>query len=155
MIAMGAGGLDVALAMGGQPFFLAMPKVVGVHLSGRLQPWVSAKDIILELLRRLTVKGGVGKVIEYFGEGVKTLSVPERATITNMGAELGATTSVFPIDEITREFLKAQGREADWSGRTPDPDCGYDEKIEIDLDELEPMIAKPHMPDNVVKVSGR
>ena len=153
MLAIGAGGLDVAVAMGGGPFSLTFPKVVLVELKGKLQPWVSAKDVILELLRRLSVKGGVGKIIEYGGEGVKSLSVPERATITNMGAELGATTSVFPSDEITREFLKAQGREADWSGLTPDPDCGYDEKIEIDLDELEPMIAKPHMPDNVVKVS--
>ena len=152
MIAMGAGGLDVALPMGGQPFFLAMPKVVGVHLSGRLQPWVSAKDIILELLRRLTVKGGVGKVIEYFGEGVKTLAVPERATITNMGAELGATTSVFPIDELTRSYLKAQKREQVWIPMSADPDAVYDEVIEIDLSRLEPLIAKPHMPDKVCKV---
>ncbi|MBI3016012.1 MAG: aconitate hydratase [Candidatus Tectomicrobia bacterium] len=152
MIAVGAGGLDVALAMGGQPFFLTTPKVVGVHLSGRLQPWVSAKDIILELLRRLTVKGGVGKIIEYIGEGVKTLSVPERATITNMGAELGATTSVFPSDEVTRAYLRAQKREQSWVPLSADPDAAYEEVIEIDLNRLEPLIARPHMPDNVCKV---
>jgi aconitate hydratase len=152
MIAIGAGGLDVALAMGGEPFNLNMPKVVNVKLSGKLQPFVSAKDVILELLRMLTVKGGVGKIYEYTGEGIKTLSVPERATITNMGAELGATTSVFPSDEVTRAFLKAEGRENAWKELVPDADASYDEVIEINLNELEPMIAKPHMPDQVVKV---
>lgn len=152
MIAIGAGGLDVALAMGGEPFNLNMPKVVNVKLTGKLQPFVSAKDIILELLRRLTVKGGVGKIFEYTGEGIKTLTVPERATITNMGAELGATTSVFPSDEITRAYLKAQGRENVWKELKPDPDAPYDEVIEINLNEIEPLIAKPHMPDQVVKV---
>lgn len=152
MIAIGAGGLDVALAMAGEPFNLTMPKVVNVRLTGKLQPFVSAKDIILELLRRLTVKGGVGKIFEYSGEGIKILTVPERATITNMGAELGATTSIFPSDEVTLEYLKAQGRETAWREIGPDPDAEYDEVIEINLDELEPLIAQPHMPDNVVKV---
>ncbi|GMR04839.1 MAG: aconitate hydratase [Thermodesulfobacteriota bacterium] len=153
MLAIGAGGLDVAVAMGGGPFSLTYPKVVLVNLKGKLQPWVSAKDIILELLRRLTVKGGVGKVFEYGGEGIASLTVPDRATITNMGAELGATTSVFPSDEVTKEFLKAQSRETDWSELKADADAEYDEVVEIDLDTLEPMIAKPHMPDNVCKVS--
>ncbi|MFQ5442004.1 MAG: aconitate hydratase [Thermodesulfobacteriota bacterium] len=153
MLAIGAGGLDVAVAMGGGPFGLTYPKVVLVNLTGKLQPWVSAKDVILELLRRLTVKGGVGKVFEYGGEGIKSLTVPDRATITNMGAELGATTSIFPSDEVTKEFLKAQGRVEDWSELVPDADAKYDEVVEIDLDKLEPMIAKPHMPDNVCKVS--
>ena len=152
MIAIGAGGLDVAAAMAGEPFYLKMPKIVGVKLTGKLPPWVTAKDIILELLRRLTVKGGVGKIFEYFGEGIKELSVPERATITNMGAELGATTSIFPSDEITRAYLKAQGREEDWIELLPDPDAEYDEVIEINLSELEPLIACPHSPDNVVPV---
>lgn len=152
MIAIGAGGLDVALAMGGEPFNLNMPKVVNVKLTGKLQPFVSAKDIILELLRRLTVKGGVGKIFEYTGEGIITLTAPERSTITNMGAELGATTSVFPSDEITRSYLKAQGRENAWKDLRPDPDATYDEVVEINLKELEPLIAKPHMPDQVVKV---
>jgi aconitate hydratase len=152
MIAIGAGGLDVAGAMAGEPFYLKMPKIVGVHLKGKLPDWVTAKDIILELLRRLTVKGGVGKIFEYFGEGIKELSVPERATITNMGAELGATTSIFPSDEITRAYLKAQGREEDWIELLPDPDAEYDEVIEIDLSQLEPLIACPHSPDNVVPV---
>lgn len=152
MIAIGAGGLDVALAMGGEPFNLSMPKVVNVKLTGRLQPFVSAKDIILELLRRLTVKGGIGKIFEYTGDGIKALSVPERATITNMGAELGATTSVFPSDEVTKAYLKAQGRENVWKTLGPDADASYDEVIEINLNELEPLIAKPHMPDQVVKV---
>lgn len=152
MIAIGAGGLDVALSMGGEAFNLNMPKVVNVKLTGRLQPFVSAKDMILELLRRLTVKGGVGKVFEYTGEGIKSLSVPERATITNMGAELGATTSIFPSDEVTMAYLKAQGREDVWSELGPDSDATYDEAIEINLNELEPLIAKPHMPDQVVKV---
>jgi aconitase (EC 4.2.1.3) len=152
MIAIGAGGLDVASAMAGEPFYMRMPKIVGVHLKGKLPDWVTAKDIILELLRRLTVKGGVGKIFEYFGEGIKELSVPERATITNMGAELGATTSIFPSDEITRAYLKAQGREEDWVELLPDPDAEYDEIIEIDLSQLEPLIACPHSPDNVVPV---
>jgi aconitate hydratase len=152
MIAIGAGGLDVASAMAGEPFYLKMPRIVGVHLKGKLPDWVTAKDIILELLRRLTVKGGVGKIFEYFGEGVKELSVPERATITNMGAELGATTSIFPSDEITRAYLKAQGREEDWMEILPDHDAEYDEVIEIDLSQLEPLIACPHSPDNVVPV---
>jgi aconitate hydratase len=153
MMAIGAGGLDVAVAMGGGPFNLIYPKVVLVNLKGKLKPWVSAKDVILELLRKMTVKGGVGKVIEYGGEGVKNLSVPERATITNMGAELGATTSIFPSDEITREFMAAQKREHDWAELIADADAAYDETIEINLSKLEPMIAKPHMPDVVCKVS--
>jgi aconitate hydratase len=152
MIAIGAGGLDVASAMAGEPFYMRMPRIVGVHLKGKLPDWVTAKDIILELLRRLTVKGGVGKIFEYFGEGIKELSVPERATITNMGAELGATTSIFPSDEITRAYLKAQGREEDWIELLPDPDAEYDEVLEIDLSQLEPLIACPHSPDNVVPV---
>ena len=152
MLAIGAGGLDVAAAMAGEPFYLKMPKIVGVKLTGKMPPWVTAKDIILELLRRLTVKGGLGKIFEYFGEGIKELSVPERATITNMGAELGATTSIFPSDEITRAYLKAQGREEDWIELLPDPDAEYDEIIEINLSELEPLIAQPHSPDNVVPV---
>lgn len=152
MLAIGAGGLDVAVAMGGGPFYLNMPKVVNVKLSGQLSPWVSAKDVILELLRIMSVKGGVGKIVEYSGEGVKTLSVPERATITNMGAELGATTSVFPSDEVTQAFMKAQKREKDWSELLADPDADYDEVIEIDLSDLEPMVAQPHSPDNVAKV---
>lgn len=152
MLAIGAGGLDVAVAMGGGTYYTTMPKMTLVKLSGKLSPWVSAKDIILEVLRIMSVKGGVGKIIEYGGEGVKTLSVPERATITNMGAELGATTSVFPSDEITREFLKAQGREEDWSELKSDDDAQYDEIIEIDLSKLAPMAAMPHMPDRVKTV---
>ncbi len=151
-LAIGAGGLDVALAMCGIPFHLKMPKVVKVNLIGALSPFVSAKDVILEILRRLSVKGGVGKVMEYTGPGVSTLTVPQRATITNMGAELGATTSIFPSDENTYKFLKAQHRERDFVPLAPDPDAAYDEEITIDLSALEPMIAKPHMPDNVVKV---
>ncbi|MGC8501214.1 MAG: aconitate hydratase [Leptospirillia bacterium] len=152
MIAIGAGGLDVALAMGGEPFYTAMPKVVLVKLTGKLQPFVSAKDVILELLRRLTVKGGVGRIFEYGGEGVASLSVPERSTITNMGAELGATTSLFPSDDQTRKYLKAQGRENDYVAMGADPGATYDETVEIDLNTLEPLIAQPHSPDNVVKV---
>lgn len=152
MIAIGAGGLDVALAMGGEPFYTSMPKVVLVKLTGKLQPFVSAKDVILELLRRLTVKGGVGRIFEYAGEGVKSLSVPERSTITNMGAELGATTSIFPSDEQTRIYLKAQGRENDYAPLEADAGATYDEVVEIDLNTLEPLIAQPHSPDNVVKV---
>ena len=154
MLAIGAGGLDVAVAMGGGAYYITMPKVVKVNLVGKLKPWVAAKDIILEVLRLLTVKGGVGKVIEYSGEGVKTLSVPERATITNMGAELGATTSVFPSDDITKEFLKSQGRESDFSYILPDDDAAYDEEITIDLSKLVPLAAKPHMPDNVDTVKN-
>jgi len=154
MLAMGAGGLDVAVAMGGGEYYIIMPKIVKVNLTGELQPWVSAKDIILELLRRLTVKGGVNKIFEYAGEGVKTLSVPQRATITNMGAELGATTSIFPSDEVTLEFLKAQGREKDYIELKADKDAEYDEVVEINLSELEPLAACPHSPDNVVKVSS-
>ena len=153
MLAIGAGGLDVAVAMGGGAYYLTCPKVVNVHLTGRLPYGVAAKDIILEVLRRLTVKGGVGKVMEYTGPGVATLTVPERATIANMGAELGATTSVFPSDEVTRTFLKAQDREDDWQALSADADAVYDETIEIDLSALEPLVARPHMPDNVVTVA--
>ncbi len=149
MLAMGAGGLDVAVAMGGGTYYIPMPKMTRINLHGYLKPWVSAKDVILEVLRIMSVKGGVGKIIEYGGDGVKTLSVPERATITNMGAELGATTSIFPSDEITLAFLKAQGREEDWTEILPDPDAEYDEVIDIDLCSLTPMAACPHMPDQV------
>ena len=152
MLAIGAGGLDVALAMAGLPFSFPYPKIVRIHLKGRLGPMLSAKDIILELLRRLTVKGGVGKIFEYSGEGVNTLTIPQRATIANMGAELGATTSVFPSDEQTRRFLEAQGRGQDFVPLAADPDASYDEEIEIDLSALEPLIALPHMPDKVVSV---
>ncbi|MVB11853.1 3-isopropylmalate dehydratase large subunit [Caprobacter fermentans] len=152
MLAIGAGGLDVAVAMGGGPYYITMPKILRVVLSGSLSPWVSAKDVILEVLRRLSVKGGVGKILEYAGNGVKTLTVPERATITNMGAELGATTSVFPSDEATLDFLKAQGREQDWTELHPDPDAVYDETIEIDLSSIEPLAACPHSPDSVKPV---
>lgn len=154
MLAIGAGGLDVAVAMGGGPYYMMMPKVCRVTLKGRLKPWVSAKDVILEVLRIMTVKGGVGKVIEYAGDGIASLTVPERATITNMGAELGATTSIFPSDEVTRTFLKAQGREDDWVELLPDADAEYDEEITIDLGSLEPLAAKPHSPDNVEAVSS-
>ncbi|MEW5736219.1 MAG: aconitate hydratase [Thermodesulfobacteriota bacterium] len=153
MLAMGAGGLDVALAMAGEPFVVAMPRIVEVRLSGALSPWVSAKDVILEVLRRETVKGGVGSVYEYTGPGVATLSVPERATITNMGAELGATTSLFPSDDRTRAFLAAQGRAEAFAALSPDPDAIYDRLIEINLSELVPLTAQPHMPDRVVPVS--
>ena len=149
MLAMGAGGLDVAVAMGGGAYYITMPKMVRVNLTGKLQPWVAAKDIILKVLQIMSVKGGVGKIVEYGGEGVKTLSVPERATITNMGAELGATTSIFPSDDITRAFLKTQGREKDWIELSADDDAVYDEIIDIDLNELVPLAAMPHMPDNV------
>ncbi len=152
MIAIGAGGLDVAVAMGGGAYYIPMPKILGVELTGKLPFGVSAKDVILEVLRRLSVKGGVGKIVEYFGDGVKSLSVPERATITNMGAELGATTSVFPSDEITRAFLAAQGREADFTPLSADEDAQYSETITIDLSALEPMAAMPHSPDNVKSI---
>lgn len=153
MIAIGAGGLDVAIAMAGGPFYITMPKVVLVKLSGTLQPWVTAKDVILELLRRLTVKGGVGKIFEYGGEGVKALSVTERATITNMGAELGALTSLFPCDAQTKKYLKMQGRESVWKPLKADASAKYDEVVEIDLSTLKPLIARPHSPDNVCNVS--
>ena len=152
MIAIGAGGMDVAVAMGGGTYYITCPKMVKVNLTGKLRPWVAAKDVILEVLRRLSVKGGVGKIIEYCGEGVLTLSVPERATITNMGAELGATTSIFPSDETTRAFLKAQGREADYTPLCADADAVYDETVEINLSELVPLAACPHSPDNVKSV---
>ena len=152
MIAIGAGGLDVAVAMGGGTYYITMPKVVNVQLTGQLRPFVSAKDIILEVLRKLSVKGGVGKVIEYTGEGVATLSVPERATITNMGAELGATTSIFPSDNVTKAFLKAQGREEVWTELLPDAEAIYDEVVAINLDTLKPLVAAPHSPDNVKTV---
>ena len=149
MIAIGAGGLDVAVAMGGGAYYITYPQVVKVNLTGKLSPWVSAKDVILEVLRRISVKGGVGKVMEYCGEGVKTLSVPERATITNMGAELGATTSIFPSDEVTKAFLKAQDRGEVWTELKADDDAVYDEVIDIDLGALVPQAACPHSPDNV------
>ena len=153
MLAIGAGGLDIALAMAGEPFYMTMPKIVGVHLKGKLKNWVTGKDVILEMLRRLTVKGGIGKIIEYYGEGVLALSIHDRFTISNMGAELGATTSIFPSDELTKKYLIAQGRGKVWKKLSADPKPDYDEHIEIDLDKLEPLIAQPHSPDNVVKVS--
>ena len=153
MLSFGAGGLDVAVAMGGGLYYINMPGIINVRLTGKLRPYVTAKDISLELLRQIDVKGGVGYIIEWGGEGVKTLSVPERATITNMGTETGATSSVFPSDEVTREFLKAQGREEDYVPVFADEDAEYDRVIEINLDELEPMIACPHSPGAVVKVS--
>jgi aconitate hydratase len=151
-LAIGLGGLEAIAASGGGRLYLAMPKVLGVKLSGRLAPWVAAKDIILEVLRRLTVKGGVGKVVEYYGPGAATLSVTQRATICNMGAELGATGSVFPSDERTKAFLEAQGRGGSWKPLAADADAAYDEQMEIDLGKLEPLVAKPHSPDNVVRV---
>lgn len=153
MIAIGAGGLDVAVAMGGGAYYITYPEIVKVNLSGKLSPWVAAKDVILEILKQMSVKGGVGKVIEYCGEGVKTLSVPERATITNMGAELGATTSIFPSDEITKEFLKAQKREDVWVPLCADEDAVYDYELNIDLSTLEPAAACPHSPDNIKSIS--
>ena len=153
MLGIGAGGLDVAVAMGGGEFYIKMPHILGIKLTGKLNNYVTAKDVILEILRILSVKGGVGKLIEYFGDGIKTLSIPERATITNMGAELGALSSIFPSDDVTREFLKAQKREKDYVELKADHDAKYAEIIEINLSELEPLIAKPHMPDNVVKVN--
>ena len=153
MLAIGAGGLDVAMAMAGKPFYLTMPKIVGVKLTGTLGPWVSAKDFILEMLRRLTVKGGVGKIFEYFGPGVETLSATDRAVIGNMGAELGATTSIFPSDDRTREFLESQGRGSAWTEIKADTDAQYAEVIEVDLSTIEPLIACPSSPDNIRKVS--
>ena len=154
MLAFGAGGLDVAVAMGGGAYYITMPKMFKVNLTGKLNPFVTAKDVSLEILRILSVKGGVGAIIEWGGEGVKTLSVPERATITNMGTELGATTSIFPSDEITREFLKAEGREEDYVPLCSDEDAQYDRIIDINLSELEPLIACPHSPDNIVTVKS-
>lgn len=154
MLAMGAGGLDVAVAMGGGAYYITMPKMFKVNLTGKLNPYVTAKDISLEILRILSVKGGVGAVIEWGGEGIKYLSVPERATITNMGTELGATTSIFPSDEVTRKFLEAEGRVEDYTPLASDPDAVYDRVIDINLDELKPMIACPHSPDNVVTVES-
>ncbi|MCP4716084.1 MAG: aconitate hydratase [Deltaproteobacteria bacterium] len=152
MLAIGAGGLSVAVAMAGEPYYLTMPAVCRVVLTGTLAPWVSAKDIILAVLQQCTVKGGVNKIFEYAGEGIAGLSVPERATITNMGAELGATTSIFPSDEITRSFLAAQGRTADWSALHADPTAEYDEEIKINISDLVPLAARPHSPDNVAPV---
>ena len=154
MLAFGAGGMDVAVAMGGGAYYITMPGMIRVNLRGRLRPFVTAKDVSLELLRRLTVKGGIGYIIEWGGEGVRTLTVPERATITNMGTELGATTSVFPADEVTRDFLRAEGREGDYTPVFADPDAVYDQVLELDLSELEPLIACPHSPDRVVPVSS-
>ena len=154
MLALGAGGLDVAVAMGGGAYYITMPKMVRVNLVGQLREFVTAKDVSLEILRILSVKGGVGSIIEWGGEGVKTLSVPERATIANMGTELGATTSIFPSDEVTEAFLKAQGRQEDYVELASDPDATYDRVIEIDLSALKPMIACPHTPDNVVAVDS-
>lgn len=153
MIAVGAGGLDVALAMAGEPFYLDMPSILGVALSGKLQPFVSAKDVVLEVLRRLTVKGGVNKILEYFGSGVKTLSVPERGTIANMGTETGATTSVFPSDEVTFAFLEAQGRADQWVKIEADAGAEYSDVLDLNLGEIEPLVALPHSPDNVKPVS--
>lgn len=153
MLAIGAGGLDVAVAMGGGPFYTMMPKIVGVKLTGQLSAWVAAKDVILEMLRRLTVKGGVGKVFEYYGPGAATLSVPERGTICNMGAELGATTSIFPSDEQTLRYLKAQGRAASYRPLAADAGATYDENMEIDLAALEPLVSRPSSPDSVIPIS--
>lgn len=154
MLAFGAGGLDVAVAMGGGAYYITMPKMYKVELTGKLRDFVTAKDVSLEILRILSVKGGVGAIIEWGGEGIKTLSVPERATITNMGTELGATTSIFPSDEITKAFLEAEGRGADWKPLASDPDAEYDAVIKIDLSTLKPLIACPHSPDNVVTVES-
>jgi len=155
MLAMGAGGMDVAVAMGGGAYYITMPRMYKVNLTGSLPPWVTAKDISLEILRILSVKGGVGAIIEWGGEGIKGLSVPERATITNMGAELGATASIFPSDEVTRDFLRAQGREADWMPLQSDPDAEYDRVIDIDLNALQPLVACPHSPDNIAKAADK
>ncbi len=153
MIAIGAGGLDVAAAMAGEPFYLEMPKIVGIKLTGKLQPFVSAKDVILQILKILTVKGGVNKILEYYGPGIETLSVPERGTITNMGTETGCTTSIFPSDDVTKAFLTSQGRPEMWFELKAEPNAEYDETIEIDLSKIEPLIAMPHSPDNVKTVS--
>ena len=153
MLAIGVGGLDGAIVLAGEPFYFTMPRIMGVRLTGARRAGVGSKDVMLELLRRLTVKGGVGYILEYFGPGLADLDVSERATLTNMGAELGATTSIFPSDDMTRAFLRAQGREGDWSPQAADAGAEYAKIVEIDLNELEPLVAKPHMPDNVVKVS--
>ncbi len=153
MIAIGAGGLDVAVAMGGGPFYITVPRIINIRLSGKLRPWVSAKDVILKVLELLTTKGNVGYIIEYTGDGIKTLTVPERATITNMGAELGVTTSFFPSDDITKKFLEAQGRGNAWKEILPDKDAKYDKIIEINLADIEPLTACPHSPDNIKKIS--
>lgn len=153
MLAIGAGGLDVAVAMGGEPFYLTTPKVVGVRLNGKLKPWTSAKDVALEVLRRFGVKGGVGRAFEYGGDGLRSLSVSERASIANMGTETGATTSVFPSDRLTQQFLRSQRRQQDWKPLSQDRDATYDEAIEIELGQLEPLVAKPHSPDNIARVS--
>ncbi len=152
MLAIGAGGVDVAVAMAGEAFYLAMPQVLKVELTGELPPWATAKDVILELLRRMKVSGGRGKILEFSGPGVKTLSAPQRATITNMSIELGALTALFPSDEATRRYLHAQGREDEWRGLLPDPDAPYDEGLVLDLSRIEPLVARPHSPDNVVPV---
>jgi len=152
MVAIGAGGLDVAVAMGGGPFYTPCPKIVGVKLTGKLKPWVASKDIILEMLRRLTAKGGFGRIFEYYGPGIECLDVPARSTVTNMGAELGATCSLFPSDQATHRYLTAMGRGASWIELLPDAGCEYDENLEIDLDKLEPLVAQPHNPDKVVPV---
>ena len=154
MIAIGAGGLDVAAAMAGEAFFLEMPSIIGIKLEGSLSPFVSAKDVILSLLKKLTVKGGVNKILEYFGPGIETLSIPERGTITNMGTETGATTSIFPSDEVTKLFLQSQGRDNQWLELKPDKNASYSELIELNLSELEPQIALPHSPDNVKTVKN-
>ena len=153
MLAIGAGGLDVSVAMAGKPFYFTCPEILGVNLSGSLPPWSSAKDVILHLLGALTVKGGVGKILEYFGEGVSSLSVPERATIANMGAELGATTSIFPSDDVTKNFLSAQGRGKDWTSQSAGEDAEYSKTIDVSLPEIEPLCARPHSPDNIAPVS--
>jgi aconitate hydratase len=153
MIAIGAGGLDVAAAMAGEPFYLELPSIMGVKLTGALSPFVSAKDVILEILEKLTVKGGVNKILEYFGSGVKTLGVPERGTIANMGTETGATTSIFPSDEVTKAFLRGQGREDQWIELKADDGVRYNEALEVNLGDVEPLIALPHSPDNVKAVS--
>ncbi|MFW6153319.1 MAG: aconitate hydratase, partial [Halobacteriota archaeon] len=152
-LAIGSGGIDVAVAMGGAPYYFEMPEIVNVHLTGELDGWATAKDVILELLRRLTVKGGVGRIFEFTGPGVGTLTVPERTTITNMGTELGATTSIFPTDELTRDYLERLGRPEDYVELTPDPDAEYDDELEVDLSSIEPLVAAPSMPDNVVPVA--
>src|SRR6056297_1454331 len=152
-LAIGSGGLDVAVAMGGGSYYIEMPEVVNVRLEGELPEWATAKDIILEMLRRLSVKGGVGKIFEYTGPGVETLSAPERMTITNMGTELGATSSIFPTDERTEEYLEKVGRGEEYEQLQPDDDAEYHDQVTIDLSDLEPMVAQPSMPDNVVPVS--
>ncbi|CEG13107.1 Aconitate hydratase, mitochondrial (fragment) [groundwater metagenome] len=154
MLAIGAGGLDVACAMAGEPFYLKMPEIRKVNLSGNLMHFVSAKDVILEILRIMTVSGGFGKILEYIGDGIKNLDVPGRATITNMGTETGATTSIFPSDEITKNFMTMQNRLADWKNLNADDGAVYDERIDINLSEIEPMLALPHSPDNVKKSQG-